>query len=105
MGTVTSAAMPSCKVSRPAVRSRRCSKSSHPRSRDALFPAFAADADARRRRAVRYEERAGKRLARLRAIGLEIGDAFAGQKRVVDQEMAGEALRGPFPDRDRKSTR
>ena len=35
-----------------------------------------------------------QRLARIDAVLVEIGHAFAGEERVVDQEMAGEALAG-----------
>ena len=42
-----------------------------------------------------------ERLAGIGAILLEIGDALAGEERVVDQEIAGEALRRLLEDRDR----
>ena len=61
---------------------------------------FAGNADAGRRgRAVRHEEVPAQRLARHRRDILEIGDALAGEERVVDQEMPGEALRGLVEDR------
>jgi len=42
--------------------------------------------------AFRDKKYAGQRFARHGAVLLEIGDAFAGQKAIVDQKMAGEAL-------------
>jgi hypothetical protein len=61
------------------------------RDKSHSFPPFSADDDTGgRRRLVGHEERAGKRLARHGAILLEIGDALAREKRIVDQEMPGE---------------
>ena len=42
---------------------------------------------------VRHEEVGCQRLARIDAVAVEVGDTFAGQKRVVDQKMAGKTFR------------
>ena len=42
---------------------------------------------------VGHEEIHLQRLAGIDAVAVEIGDAFGGEERVVDQEIAGEAFR------------
>src|ERR1019366_3370112 len=46
----------------------------------------------RRRNVVGHEEIHLQRLARIDAVLIEVGHALAGEERVVDQEVAGEAL-------------
>src|SRR6266545_6504072 len=57
------------------------------------IPSHPDDADAGwRRRVVGNKEGGRERRARVHAILLEVGDAFAGEERVVDEEIAGEGL-------------
>src|SRR5580704_13912654 len=59
-----------------------------------LLPALAGDGDAGWGRGLVGNEEGGReRLARIDTIAIEIGDALAVEKAVVDQEIAGEGLR------------
>src|ERR1700738_2208677 len=59
-----------------------------------LLPAFAGDRDAGRGRGLVGNEEGGReRLARVDPVAIEIGDALAVEKAVVNEEIAGEGLR------------
>src|ERR1700722_6419630 len=59
-----------------------------------LLPALAGDGDAGRGGGVGGNEEGGReRLVRIDPIAIEIGHALAVEKAVVDEEIAGEALR------------
>jgi hypothetical protein len=56
------------------------------------LPSLPGDANAGWRRSILgYEKSRRERLARIHAIFLEVGDAFGGEERVVDQKIAGKA--------------
>src|ERR1700738_2784119 len=59
-----------------------------------LLPALAGDGDAGWGRGLVGNEEGGReRLARIDPIAIEIGDALAVEKAVIDEEIAGETFR------------